>query len=311
MPRKIPPEVKKVRNSKIEQNPSDKHISYSQLSVFSSCQKLWYEQYVNKTIPYSSTIYTVFGSSLHETLQEWLRRLYEDSVKASEEMDMERYLEERLIEVYREARENNNGIHFTTKDELQSFYEDGVRILNFIRKNRKVYFSSKNMYLAGIETLLYKEIRPGVFFKGFVDVIFYDSTFKEWYIFDIKTSTSGWSKFDKADDIKISQVLLYKKFLSELFDIPIDSIKVKYFIVKRRVNENAEYSSMRRYVQEFEPPSGKVKIKQVESLLENFTNTALDENGNFIEKEYPTSPSKKACRFCKLKELRLCPDAVF
>ena len=37
----------------------------------------------------------------------------------------------------------------------------------------------------------------------------------------------------------------------------------------------------------------------------------VDVNGQYVEKDFPTSPSKSACRFCAIKNIRLCPDAVF
>jgi hypothetical protein len=68
---------------------------------------------------------------------------------------------------------------------------------------------------------------------------------------------------------------------------------------------------MERRVQSFTPPSGKIKIGQAVSLMQNFVETAVDMEGNYIEKEYPTNPSKWGCNFCAFKEMRICPDAVF
>jgi len=45
--------------------------------------------------------------------------------------------------------------------------------------------------------------------------------------------------------------------------------------------------------------------------MENFVKTAVDMDGDYIDKEYLPSPSKSACMFCAIKEMRLCPDAVF
>tara|TARA_R110002153_G_scaffold22963_1_gene75075 strand:- start:79 stop:714 length:636 start_codon:yes stop_codon:yes gene_type:complete len=204
----------------------------------------------------------------------------------------------------------NGHEHFSTSEELNSFWLDGKHILDFLKKKRGGYFSTKHTKLAGVETLLYQELRPGVKFKGFIDLVFYNELSQEWTIVDIKTSTSGWNDYAKKDDKKIAQILLYKEFFSKQFDVPIDKINVEYFILKRRVPKDAEFASMQKRVQEFRPPSGKMKRGQAISLMNNFVQTAIDKNGEYVDREYPTSPSKWGCNFCAFKEMRICPDAV-
>jgi len=194
---------------------------------------------------------------------------------------------------------------------LNLFYIDGKNILNFLKKKRGGYFTTKGVYLAGIETLLYQELRPGVKFKGLIDLVFYDERVDEWTIMDIKTSTSGWNKFAKTDDKRKAQILLYKEFFSRQFNIPLDKIKVEYFILKRKVPKDAEFASMQKRVQEFRPGDGPRKMKQAVDLMENFVLNAVDKEGKYVDKEYPTNPSKSACMFCGIKKMRLCPEAVF
>jgi hypothetical protein len=52
-------------------------------------------------------------------------------------------------------------------------------------------------------------------------------------------------------------------------------------------------------------------MKQAVNLMENFVLNAVDQQGQYVEKEYTTNPSKSACMFCGIKKMRLCPDAVF
>lgn len=311
MPKKLPKLVKEVWDSKIKQTPSqNKHISYSQLSSFATCQRQWYWTYVKKLAPYQPSIHTAFGTAMHETIQTWLETLYYDKVKTANEMDLDKLLYENMIKAYKVQKAQSGHEHFSTPEELTQFWIDGKHILNFLKKKRGGYFSTKGTYLAGIETLLYQELRPGVMFKGLIDLVFYDEDLDEWTILDIKTSTSGWGDYAKKDDKKIAQILLYKEFFSKQFNIDIDKINVEYFILKRRVPKDAEFASMERRVQQFRPPSGKIKRGQAVSLMENFVKTAVDENGEYIDKEYPTSPSSSACKFCIFKEMRLCSDAI-
>ena len=312
MPKKLPKVVKEVWESKIKQSPkTNKHISYSQLSSFATCEKQWYLTYVKKLAPYQPSIHAVFGTAMHETIQSWLEKMYHDKVKTANEMDLDALLYENMIKAYKGQKAQNSHEHFTNQEEMNMFYLDGKHILNFLKKKRGGYFSTKHTYLAGVETLLYQELRPGVVFKGLIDLVFYNEYLDEWTIMDIKTSTSGWSKFAKNDDKRKSQILLYKEFFSKQFNIPKEKINVEYFILKRKVPREAEFASMQRRVQEFKPGDGPRKMKQAVDLMENFVSKAVDLDGNYIEKEYPTNPSKDACRFCAIKEMRLCPDAVF
>tara|TARA_R110000803_G_scaffold132540_1_gene199759 strand:+ start:514 stop:1452 length:939 start_codon:yes stop_codon:yes gene_type:complete len=312
MPKKIPKIVQEVKESYIKQSPkNNKHISYSQLNSFATCEKQWYLTYVKKLAPYQASIHAAFGTAFHETMQSWLDVLYNDKVKTANEMDLDSLLYENMIKAYKSQKAQNGHQDFSTAEELQLFWLDGKHILDFLKKKRSAYFTTKGVYLAGIETLLYQELRPGVMFKGFIDLVFYDERVDEWTIMDIKTSTSGWNKYAKSDDSKKAQLLLYKEFFSKQFNIPLDKIKVEYFIVKRRVPVEAEFAAMQKRVQEFRPADGPIKMKQAINLMENFVHQAVDLDGDYIDKEYFPSPSKNACRFCNIKKMRLCPEAVF
>ncbi len=312
MPKKVPKKVKEVWKSSIQQDTKkNKHISYSQLSIFATCQKQWADRYIKGLAPYTPNIHTVFGSAFHETMQSWLEILYHGKVKDANEMDVDTLLYNNMIKEYQNSKKQNGDKHLSTLEELQMFWLDGKHIFEFLKKKRKAYFTTKGVYLAGIETLLYQELRPGVMFKGFIDLVFYDERVDEWTIVDIKTSTKGWNKWAKADDKKKAQLLLYKEFFSKQFNIPLSKIKVEYFIVKRRIPKDAEFAAMQKRVQEFRPVDGPRKMKQAVELMENFVTQAVGMDGNYIQKQYPTNPSKNACRFCPIKELRLCADAIF
>ena len=317
-PKKIYPEkkkdsplVKSIWESYVKQSPKqNKHISYSQLSTFSNCERQWYLQYVKKLAPYQASIHAAFGTAMHEVIQKWLEEIYHGKVKTANEMDLDALLYQELVKSYKMNKAMNGHEHFSTPEELNMFWLDGKHILNYLKKKRGGYFSTKTDRLAGVETLLYQELRPGVMFKGFIDLVFYNTNTERWTIIDIKTSTSGWNEYAKKDDRKIAQILLYKEFFAKQFNIPIDMIDVEYFIVKRRVPAEAEFASMQKRVQSFRPPSGKIKRGQAVSLMNRFVETAVDMKGEYIDKEYPTSPSKNACRFCAFKDMRICPDAI-
>jgi hypothetical protein len=293
------PLVKEVWESKIKQKPSkNKHISYSQLSVYNKCPRLWELQYLRNLVPYEPSIYMVFGTAFHETLQTYLETLYMDKVKTANELNVDSLLYDNMVKAYKSAKAMSGHEHFSTQTEMYSFWRDGKAIMEWIKKKRAAYFSSKTMQLAGIETLLYQEIRPGVMFKGLIDLVFYSPNSDRWTVVDIKTSTRGWQDRAKKNPNLTAQVILYREYFSKQFNIPIDKIDVEYFIVKRQIPKNAEFASMQKRVQQFSPASGPRKTKQVIESMERFVADTIDENGQYIDKTYKCSSAFGKCDHC-------------
>ena len=299
MAKKLKGPVKKVWESKLKQTPSKNvHISYSSVSTYAKCPKLWDLQYRQKVVPFTQNIYTCFGTAMHETMQEWLTVMFHDSAKAANEMNVDDLLYSNMVKAYRSGRAQMNGAHFSNADELTQFWLDGKHIFDFLKKKRAGYFSTRTMMLAGVETLLYQDIKPGVKFKGLVDLVFYHPKNDTWTVMDIKTSTRGWSQDQKKNPNLTAQVVLYKEFFARQFGIDKDKINVEFFIVKRRVPAEADFAVMQRRVQQFSPNAGPRKTKQVLDVMNRFIEDVLDENGNFIDKEYKCNSPLGKCKEC-------------
>jgi hypothetical protein len=299
MAKKLTGKVKEVWESKIKQTPSQNtHISYSSISTYTKCPKLWELQYLRSAVPFTQSIYTVFGTAMHETVQEWLTVMYHDSVKAANAIDLDKLLYANIVKAYRVGKAQMGHEHFSNSDELTQFYIDGKHILDFLKKKRSGYFSSKTMMLAGVETLLYQELRPGVMFKGLVDLVFYHPNTDSWTIMDIKTSTAGWRDSQKKNPNLTAQVILYKEFFAKQFAVDKEKIDVEFFILKRRVPAEAEFSAMQKRVQEFRPNAGPRKTKQVLDALNAFINDVLAEDGSFVDKEYKCNNPLGKCSEC-------------
>ena len=305
---KVPKKVKEIQDFKVEAETGAKSISFSQLSMYLNCPHCWYRSYVLKEAPYMPSINTVFGTAFHETLQNWLTVLYNDSVKAANSIDLHQALLDNLKKVYT-AEKAKLGRDFTTGKEITEFWEDGNAILDFIVKHRLSYFTSKGIVLVGCEIPIFYKLQDKFYFRGFIDLLTYDTVRDIWKIWDIKTSTRGW-KDEKLDKIKTSQVILYREFLSKQFDIPAEKIEVEYFIVKRKIVEDAEFAAMRKRVQEFVPNSGPRITKQALGNVANFIAEALDPDGNYREKDYEKKPSVKNCKWCVFKDTCVGSKAV-
>jgi hypothetical protein len=284
---------------------TQKSISYSQTLAYNTCPHQWALKYVKGLQEYKPSIHTVFGTAFHEVLQEWLTVLYEETVKKAMEMDLEALLLSKMQTIY-SSEKQKYGEHFSSSEQLSEFLQDGIEILKYIKQKRASWFSNKYTKLVGVEIPLTYSIGENVFFKGYIDIVLYDQQDDKYIILDIKTSTSGWNEYAKKDDKKLAQLLLYKEFLAKQFSIDVDKVDVKYFIVKRKVPADPEYPAMGRRVQEFAPPSGRIKRGQATTALTTFIQDAFDNEGRYIDKQYEHKPSKSNCMFCEFKATQHC-----
>src|SRR5210317_33620 len=308
--KKLPKEVKLV----LEHTPHqidyrrEKNVSASQILMYDTCPHQWKLSKIDKLQVYTPSVHTVFGTAMHEVIQDWLHIMYSQSAKAANEVDLREQLKLKMREVYEKERKKTKEA-FTTADDLNSFFLDGVQILDYLKKKRSSYFSMKNTFLAGIETDIVQEIRPNVYFKGYIDLVFYNKLADTYTIIDIKTSTRGWTDYDKKSDAKIAQILLYKEFFAKQFNVDVDQINVEYFILRRKINEDAEFVARR--VQEWRPASGKVKRGKAVKLLNEFVDNAFKDGGYNLEGDFTPTPSQSACRFCPYKDDKsLCSVAI-
>lgn len=270
-------------------------VSYSQFSIYSTCPYQWYLSYVENKQSYQANIHTVFGTSMHETLQQYIDVMYNESGAAADRMDLEALFTERFREVYRKEYEKM-GEHFSNPVEMREFFDDGTTILSWIKARRNKLFTIRKVKLLGIELPLLVGISKNIFLKGFIDFILYDTELNKVYIYDIKTSTRGWGEREKKNDTKLSQILLYKEYFAKQFGLDVDRIEVEYFIVKRKIWENSEYTIPR--VQSFKPASGKTKRRQAVDNFNAFVKDCFDESGKPIIKSYIKNVGEASCKWC-------------
>ena len=302
-----------LKYNKREPKFNERKISYSQFSMYSQCPKHWELAYVKDLRTFRQSIHTIFGSAFHETLQHYLTVMYEESVKKADEIDIHKYLKDQMYQMYKEAVDKM-GEHFSNKFELGEFYEDGVAILDWFKRKRGVYFSRKNEELVGVEVPIYhpvNETNDKVMMLGYLDIVIRDKRDDKITIIDIKTSTMGWNKYQKADKTKTSQLVLYKKYFAEQYGFDVEKIDIKYMIVKRKLIDGAMFPQKR--IIEFSPASGKPTRNKLASSIESFVDSSFHDDGSFnLDRQYPSVAGKnnKNCKWCEFKDqLDLCPRA--
>ncbi len=297
MAKKLPKIVKEIqKNPPHEIDYSyQKNISYSQISMFKQCPHKWKLHYKDKINQRDVSIYLVFGIAIHEVVQDYLSIFYNKSKVKANELDLESLFQEKFIDAYKKQYKQNNNSHFSSAEEMREFFEDGVEILKFFKKKVSGYFSKRGTYLVGIELPVIStpnKMLNNILFKGMLDVVLYHEHSDTFTIIDIKTSTRGWHDKMKKNEDKQFQLILYKQYFSELYDIPLDKIDIKFFIVKRKLYENCDWVQTR--IQEFSPPSGKIKLGRAKKYISDFMSQVFNSEGKIKEQSYPCT-----CGYCE------------
>ena len=275
-------------------------ISYSQFSQWDKCPQMWKLNYLDKLGTFRGNIYTIFGSALHETIQAYLVAYYEKTIAIADSLPLGDILQYRMEENYKQTKENSEEPIDVTLEEMKEFYNDGLNIINEFLKRKRSYFPKKDHELLGIELDIDFNLPKEMRFVGFMDVVIHNKKTGRIRIIDIKTSTMGWNKWQKADKNKTNQLLLYKKFFSKQRDIPEDKIDIEYLILKRKLYENIQYPQKR--LQVFSPASGKPSLNKVMNRLDEFITDCFDDTGQLIQKDYFKNVSTKNCRYCEFKD---------
>ena len=296
--------LENVQNTIVPEMDWDKYkmVSYTQFSAWSECPHKWKLMYIDK-LKQPPNIHLAFGSAMHETLQEYLDLMYNKSIKAADEFPIYEDFQERFMKMYSDYKEQI-GDNFATKKDLIEFVNDGLNIIEFFLQRRQMHFSKRGTRLLGVEMPILTpphEEHPNIMLYGKLDLVFYDEDLQKVSIWDIKTSTKGWTKWDKENKIKTAQMVLYKRYFAEQYNIPVESIDCKYFIVKRKIPKEPKYPAMASRIQTFEPSSGKTTMNRVTKQLHAFIEDCF-ENDMYKQKEYTKNPSDKNCRWCPFKD---------
>jgi len=282
-----------------------RRISYSQWSMYERCPLNWKLAYIDGLAPFTSSIETVFGTAFHETLQHYLTVMYTDSVKRADSIDLSALLMDNIKKEYSKCVADKDGEHFSNPLQLAEYHQDGVAILDWFKKRRGQYFSSRDYELLGIEMELCTPAsskNSSVYWFGFMDLVIRHKPTNTIDIIDIKTSRMGWNKYQKADSLKSAQLVTYKTYFSEQYGIPKENINVEFFIVKRKLLENSMFPQKR--IQQHRPASGTVTQRKVQKRIDTFIEECFDAQGNKnVNRKYLALAGKgaKNCKWCVFK----------
>ena len=279
------------------------HVSHSQFVSYNECNLKWKLRYIDKLGTFTGNIHTLFGSAVHSVIQEYLTVMYGTSIIAADKLNMESRLKEEMMSEFTKIKENQETLP-CSQDDMIEFYQDGLAILDHFRKHRGKYFMKKNYELVGIELPITMELQENVELKSFLDVVIRNKISGRITIIDLKTSTRSWTNYHKKNFYKKAQLLIYKQFYSEKFNVPLDKITVEFLILKRKIAKQSDFPISR--LQRFEPSNGKVSVNKTMKAFTEFREAIYDEEGNHkIDRDYNASPGS-ACKFCEFVKTEHC-----
>ena len=282
-------------------------VSFSQYSTYSTCPRMYKHQYIDKLGESSANVHTIFGTAMHEVIQHYLTVFYGVSKKQANELNLDKMLLSKLREEFVKETEKMSEGAPCTQLELEEFFGDGRRILEWFVKHIEKLYTKSGYELVAIEMPLNYEIKAGVHFIAFIDIVLREIGSGEIIIIDLKTSTNGWNKYQKEDKIKNAQILIYKKFYSDLFGVPMQNIKVEFQIMKRKLMEDAPYPIPR--ISKHIPPNGRPSVMKAYDEFMGFINTVFDDTGERrLDIEYSKTPgkNKKNCKYCEFYARKIC-----
>jgi RecB family exonuclease len=301
----IPALLKEIKNKAVREinYQNDKTISYSQFSIYAKCPFRWGLEYREGYRIYQPSMAAVFGTSVHVAMQHYIQVMFDKSGAEADRVDIEDFFQQTFMGEYKKTLKENKGVHFSSASEMREYYEDGLAIIEYFKKNKSEYFSTRKWALVGIEMPLVQPIavnHPNVYLKGYIDFVLYNENTNKIKIFDIKTSKNGWRDKEKKDELKMQQIILYKEYFAKQYNIDPEQIDIEFFIVKRKLYENLDFPQKR--IQIVEPASGKGKRNKAVSHITEFINTVFNADGTYKSTELIKNVSKESCQWCPFKD---------
>jgi PD-(D/E)XK nuclease superfamily len=285
--------------STVIEKSGKKKVSYSQFSNWYNCRHRWFLDHVKGLRTFEDNVSTCFGTSIHEAVQLYIETLYKQSSQAASEHDLE--------EIFKTAFERElTKTKVVIEDAVKKEYiEDGKLILETFTnvKNRIKYFPSSKYEFIAVEDEIIMPIKHEVEFIGYIDIVLKEKSTGRYRIIDIKTSSQGWNHYQRDDEAKTSQILLYKAFFSRKYNVPIDMIEVEFFILRRKLWEN--YSFPQSRIQTFVPKNNQPAVAHALNMFAEFVTECFTPEGKFVEDAtvYLKNPgkAKKNCKYCPHK----------
>ena len=255
------------------------HVSFSEIRTWKECgwrHKLQHVDQINLGKPGPLMD---FGTAVHAACENYLRTKIMDASVAT---DM-------IISVW----EKNKELEGFEPETTPKFVKEALNILSEVPEWLEKTFPGWEFIDA--EHYLYEQIvgHPHAF-KGFIDCIIAvpgKKNKKAVWIIDFKTTSWGWDRRKKTDDMIKSQIVLYKNYWSTKTQTDPKTIKCGFVLLKRTAKAGNHCELITVSV-------GDVTTKRSLKIVNNMISSV--KKGIAIK-------NKTSCTYCEYRETEHCP----
>jgi len=220
-----------------------RHISYSELKIWSECPYKHKLVYVDRVKGFIGNAFTAFGKAIHEVCEYSIAGILDDP-----EDFFNLVFERELKSISMEEDKLINDMRSQAKNLIP-------HIIPEVRKT----FGEYEVF--SVEEKLYEDINDvelGFKLKGFIDLVLKTEDGK-YHIIDWKTCSWGWDSEKRSSKMITYQLTLYKKFFCQKHKIDPKDVETYFALLKRTAKKD--------HVEIFRVTSGPRKTKNATDLL--------------------------------------------
>ena len=211
-----------------------KHISYSEWKNWVICPHYHKLTYIDKVKQFEGNIYTAFGKALHTLCEETLTKTKQ--YRSQEKITT--LLKEQFVKELKAlpAEEQQRAVN---EFDLQQWKQHGIEIIPDLFRTLSEKFGKLgddwNVLVA--EEQLYEPIteftEADKNFKGFIDLVVHTKKDEKIHLIDWKTCSWGWRREKKSDKTLAYQLVFYKHFYAQKYEVDPKHIECHFVLLKR------------------------------------------------------------------------------
>lgn len=245
-----------------------KHISYSEFKTWMTCPWAHKLTYIDDLGTFDGNEHTKFGSCIHDACENYVR---------TRVMDIDKCVAD-ISKMWDEGG----------YDDKDTWIEQAIGILNDVPSWLDNTFNGWELIDAEYE--LYEPLdiagHADVNWRGFVDLAIRHKGKRGndiIHILDWKTTSWGWSVKKRRDFLVNAQIMAYKLFWSQRFDVDLKDIRAGFILLKRTIKRGSRCQLIDVSVG---PKSIDRVIKNIDIMLRNV------KGNRFVKKRLD-------CNFCE------------
>jgi hypothetical protein len=267
------------------------YISYSAWKDWVFCPFKYKITRVDKVRLFQGNEFSVFGTAVHDTVEQSLllekKRSQLGLLKDdSEEIDKKKYFQNRFLEEITKLKENGITV---SADLIEEMKKQGDELVELILPEVKNVFGEYEVVSAEEEIRQNIEGNPNFDFYGFIDSVLKTPDGK-YHIIDWKTCSWGWDIEKKTEKETTYQLTYYKHFFCQKHKLDPKNVETYFGLLKRTAKKDK--------VEIFRVTSGPKKVDNALKILDTCVKNV--EKQKFIK-------NKLSCTKCEFHKTIYCP----